>query len=106
MFSNTNITAGPELPATTLAKECYAFMFNNCASMWTAPDLPATTLVLNCYAYMFKGCSLLTYIKCLGYTSGENTGDYDKPITEYAGAWVDGVGASQLFTQPHSQTFS
>ena len=97
MFSNTNITAGPELPATTLAKECYAFMFNGCKSLITAPDLPATTLSLNCYAYMFKGCSVLTYIKCLGYTSGDNTGDNDKPITEYAGAWVDGVGSYGTF---------
>ena len=97
MFGNTNITSGPELPATTLAEKCYAYMFNNCASMWTAPDLPATTLVLNCYAYMFKGCSLLTYIKCLGYTSGDNTGDNDKPMTEYAGAWVDGVSSTGTF---------
>ena len=97
MFSNTNITAGPELPATTLAKECYAFMFNNCKSLITAPDLPATTFALNCYAYMFKGCSVLTYIKCLGYTSGDNTGDNDKPTTEYAGAWVDGVGPYGTF---------
>lgn len=105
MFSNTNITAGPELPATTLAKECYAFMFNNCASMWTAPDLPATTLVLNCYAYMFKGCSLLTYIKCLGYTSGDNTGDSDKPMTEYAGAWVDGVSTTGTFIKNPNMTW-
>lgn len=105
MFGNTNITSGPELPATTLAKECYAFMFNNCASMWTAPDLPATTLVLNCYAYMFKGCSLLTYIKCLGYTSGDNTGDNDKPMTEYAGAWVDGVSSTGTFIKNPNMTW-
>ena len=105
MFSNTNITAGPELPATTLAKKCYAFMFNNCASMWTAPDLPATTLVLNCYAYMFKGCSLLTYIKCLGYTSGDNTGDNDKRMTEYAGGWVDGVSTTGTFIKNPNMTW-
>ena len=105
MFSNTNITAGPELPATTLAEECYAFMFNNCKSLITAPDLPATTLSLNCYAYMFKGCSVLTYIKCLGYTSGDNTGENDKPITEYAGAWVDGVGSYGTFIKNPNMTW-
>ena len=105
MFSNTNITAGPELPATTLAKECYAFMFNNCKSLITAPDLPATTLSLNCYAYMFKDCLVLTYIKCLGYTSGENTGDNDKPITEYAGGWVDGVGPYGTFIKNPNMTW-
>ena len=105
MFSNTNITAGPELPATTLAKECYAFMFNNCKSLITAPDLPATTLSLNCYAYMFKDCLVLTYIKCLGYTSGDNTGDNDKPITEYAGGWVDGVGPYGTFIKNPNMTW-
>ena len=105
MFSNTNITSGPELPATTLAKKCYAYMFSNCTSLITAPDLPATTLVLNCYAYMFKGCSILTYIKCLGYTSGDNTGDNDKPTTEYAGAWVDGVGPYGTFIKNPNMTW-
>lgn len=105
MFSNTNITAGPELPATTLAEKCYAFMFNNCKSLITAPDLPATTLVLTCYAYMFKGCYLLTYIKCLGYTSGDNTGDNDKPMTEYAGGWVDGVSSTGTFIKNPNMTW-
>lgn len=105
MFSNTNITAGPELPATTLAEKCYAYMFNNCTSLITAPDLPATTLVLNCYAYMFEGCSLLTYIKCLGYTSGDNTGDNDKPMTEYAGGWVDGVSSTGTFIKNPNMTW-
>ena len=97
MFSDTGITAGPELPATTLAEECYAFMFNNCASMWTAPDLPATTLARSCYWGMFKGCSLLTYIKCLGYTSGDNTGENDKPMIYYTSEWVNGVSSTGTF---------
>ena len=105
MFSNTNITAGPELPATTLAKECYAFMFNNCKSLITAPDLPATTLAPSCYWCMFKGCLVLTYIKCLGYTSGENTGDNDKPTIEYAGEWVDGVGPYGTFIKNPNMTW-
>ena len=105
MFSNTNITAGPELPATTLAEKCYAFMFNNCASMWTAPDLPATTLAQSCYWCMFEGCSLLTYIKCLGYTSGDNTGDNDKPITAYTPAWVDGVSSTGTFIKNPNMTW-
>ena len=105
MFSDTNITAGPELPATTLAEECYAFMFNNCASMWTAPDLPATTLAPSCYWGMFKGCSLLTYIKCLGYTSGDNTGENDKPMTAYTDAWVNGVSSTGTFIKNPNMTW-
>lgn len=105
MFSDTNITAGPELPATTLAEKCYSFMFNNCASMWTAPDLPATTLASSCYWGMFKGCSLLTYIKCLGYTSGDNAGANNKPITEYTDAWVDGVSSTGTFIKNPNMTW-
>lgn len=105
MFSNTNITAGPELPATTLAEKCYAFMFDNCKSLITAPDLPATTLVLNCYWGMFNGCSLLVYIKCLGYTSGDNTGDNDKPMIYYASEWVDGVSSTGTFIKNPNMTW-
>lgn len=105
MFSNTGITAGPELPATTLAERCYAFMFDNCASMWTAPDLPATVLVPSCYWGMFKGCSLLTYIKCLAYTSGDNTGDNDKPMIYYASEWVDGVSSTGTFIKNPNMTW-
>jgi hypothetical protein len=40
-------------------------MFYGCTSLTNAPDLPATTLASNCYEYMFQGCSNLNYIKCL-----------------------------------------
>ena len=105
MFSNTNITAGPELPATTLAPRCYAFMFNNCKSLITAPDLPATTLAQSCYWGMFKGCSVLTYIKCLGYTSGDSTSDNDRPMAEYTPAWVDGVDPYGTFIKNPNMTW-
>ena len=48
------------LPATTLADNCYANMFENCTSLTTAPALPATTLKFRCYASMFNGCTSLT----------------------------------------------
>lgn len=34
----------------------------------TAPELPATTLADSCYAYMFDGCTSLSYIK-VGFTN-------------------------------------
>ena len=40
-------------------------MFSGCTSLTTAPDLPATTLATECYSYMFSGCGSLTYIKML-----------------------------------------
>lgn len=56
----TNLTAAPELPATTLAESCYNNMFNGCTSLTTAPELPATTLATACYSYMFYRCTNLT----------------------------------------------
>ncbi len=48
------------LPATTLAKECYAYMFSNCDGLTIAPELPATRLAEGCYRYMFSNCDGLT----------------------------------------------
>ena len=33
--------------------------FSNCTSLTTAPELPATTLANNCYSKMFSGCTSL-----------------------------------------------
>jgi hypothetical protein len=40
-------------------------MFQSCSGLTTAPELPATTLASNCYSYMFNYCSKLNYIKML-----------------------------------------
>ena len=56
----TSLTTAPELPATTLADRCYYGMFHSCTSLTTAPALPATTLVNQCYTSMFKDCTSLT----------------------------------------------
>ena len=40
-------------------------MFSGCTSLTTAPELPATTLATECYRNMFYGCTSLTSIKCL-----------------------------------------
>lgn len=52
----TNLTAAPELPATTLANSCYSSMFIGCTSLTTTSELPATTLAMGCYYNMFVGC--------------------------------------------------
>ena len=54
------LTSAPELPATTLANECYHCMFSGCTSLTSAPKLPATTLADYCYSIMFSGCTSLT----------------------------------------------
>ena len=54
----------PELPATTLASNCYDHMFSGCTSLTTIPSnlLPATTLAEYCYYYMFQNCTSLTTV--------------------------------------------
>lgn len=48
-----------ELPATTLASNCYQNMFTGCSNLTSAPYLPATTLADSCYFRMFAGCTNL-----------------------------------------------
>lgn len=60
-YQCTNLTAAPELPATTLTTYCYQSMFSGCTSLKTAPTLlPATTLKTYCYSNMFCDCTNLT----------------------------------------------
>ena len=65
MFSwCTMLTIAPQLPATTLAKGVYWYMFEKCA-ITEAPELLAEHLVAECYGSMFTGCTHLNYIKCM-----------------------------------------
>lgn len=59
-YECTSLVQAPELPATTLPIVCYSNMFSGCTSLTQAPDLPATTLANNCYSSMFNGCTSLT----------------------------------------------
>ena len=65
----TSLTAAPVLPATTLADNCYQDMFANCTSLTAAPVLPATTLVIRCYSGMFMGCTSLITAPALPATT-------------------------------------
>ena len=60
LFQNCKaMTTAPDLPAETLADDCYSFMFDGCTSLKTAPELPATTLAGFCYYCMFSRCTSL-----------------------------------------------
>ena len=63
------LTSAPELPATTLADNCYSFMFYGCTSLTAAPELKATTLARSCYSSMFNGCTNLTSAPVLPATT-------------------------------------
>lgn len=78
------------LPATTLANNCYKYMFYGCNSLTTAPVLRATTLAEYCYANMFYGCSRLNYIEMLAT---------DISATSCLASWVVGVAATGTFVK-------
>ena len=61
----TSLTATPELPATKLADYCYSSMFIKCTSLTSAPELPATTLAEGCYSSMFADCTKLSTVTML-----------------------------------------
>ena len=50
----------PELPSKELADSCYYAMFDRCISLKTVPVLPATRMKESCYSYMFWGCESIT----------------------------------------------
>ena len=60
LFENCKaLTSAPDLPAETLADNCYQSMFRNCTNLVNAPALPAETLNEFCYENMFEGCTNL-----------------------------------------------
>lgn len=60
LFENCSVlTSAPELPATSLAYNCYYCMFSGCTNLKTAPKLPAKTSRMYCYVGMFSGCTNL-----------------------------------------------
>lgn len=91
MFTGcTNLTTAPVLPATTLAWSCYQTMFSGCTNLTTAPELPATPLVEYCYSSMFNGCTNLNYIRCLATN-----------ISAFLCTrnWLDGVSSTDTFVK-------
>lgn len=60
LFENCSVlTSAPELPATSLAYNCYYCMFLGCKNLKSAPKLPAKTSQMYCYVSMFSGCTNL-----------------------------------------------
>ena len=93
-YGCTALQVAPELPATSLTTSCYQNMFYGCTSLTTAPELPATSLPGYCYQDMFSGCSILSYIKMLCTSTGNNS------LTR----WVNSVAASGTFVKNAAMT--
>lgn len=53
-----------ELPAMTLAVDCYRELFRQCTEVTSSPDLPAKTLVKECYRQMYADTKLKSLV-CL-----------------------------------------
>ena len=68
-FGCTALTEAPALPASTLATSCYYSMFRLCTSLTKAPALPATSLASGCYTSIFQGCTALTKAPTLPATT-------------------------------------
>ena len=91
----TYLTKAPQLPATTLAKGVYWYMFENCAIV-EAPELLAEHLVAECYGNMFTGCTSLNYIKCMAIDGFSTTNCKQNWVSSVArqGTFVKDSGVS------------
>ena len=97
LFMNCrSLTTTPELPATTLSKDCYRQMFQDCTSLTTAPELPATTLADSCYQLMFYNCSNLNYVKAL-FTDMQANSLY---------SWLNNVSPTGTFIKSKDATWT
>ena len=85
-FGCTNLKTAPELRATTLAVCCYEGMFSGCTSLVNASTLPATKLETQCYNYMFRDCTNLTSVTMLAPS--------DQISTNRLSYWLDGAGTN------------
>ena len=99
-YGNAHLYSHPaktlELPATTLKKGCYYYMFYGCTNLTKAPALPAATLVGECYKNMFRDCSSLNYVKC--------SGDPINSSMNYTSEWLSGVSLSGTFVKKSGVT--
>ena len=71
-YCSSLIKAPSILPATKVSGWAYAVMFYNCTSLVNAPELPAETLADNCYWSMFNNCTSLKSLKCHAKVAASN----------------------------------
>ncbi len=68
----TVLTSAPELPAETLAEQCYRSMFDGCKNLKNAPTISVKTLGRYCCYNMFKDCIALEAAPALPVEKLEN----------------------------------
>lgn len=106
MFVGCNaLVSAPPLPALSLAEACYESMFCDCTSLEVAPELPATSLAERCYAMMFRGCTSLKRAPELPATSME-TMCYDAMFYQCTGLeYAPALPATSLAVACYSGMF-
>lgn len=88
---------GIELPATTLAVDCYRELFRDCKKLASAaPALPAPKLVQECYRQMFANTQITSLI-CLAT---------DISAKDCTNNWMSGVTNNNTRTFIKAQTMS
>ena len=85
----TGLTTAPALPAMSVTGAGYCGMFDGCTSLTKAPELPATTVGKEGYAEMFSGCTSLTTAPALPATT----------LTDYCYSYMF-EGCTALTTAP------
>lgn len=91
----SSLISAPKLPATTLANYCYCDMFNGCTNLTSAPELPATTLAADCYIHMFEDCTKLSTVTMLA-PSDEIANKYDACFRWLYDAGTDASVSSRI----------
>lgn len=99
MFRNSGLTKAPALKATTLAESCYYGMFAGCTSLSTSSSpvlLPASKLETNCYMEMFNGATGVNEVICLAT---------DRSASGCTTRWLQNVAVSGTFWAPSGVTW-
>ena len=91
----SSLISAPKLPATTLADNCYCDMFNGCTNLTSAPELPATTLAVDCYSHMFEDCTKLSTVTMLA-PSDEIANKYNACLRWLYDAGTDASVSSRI----------
>ena len=101
----SSLISAPKLPATTLADNCYCDMFNGCTNLTSAPELPATTLAADCYSHMFEDCTKLSTVTMLA-PSDEIANKYNACLSWLYDAGTDASVSSRILKVQNADAYN
>ena len=88
------LKTAPKLPATTLTKGCYYYMFKDCVYLKESPYLgvPSSGLKVNCYRQMFENCYRLEKLS-VGFDDDNQPTRAWPIVNDCTSWWLDGESA-------------